>query len=97
MLALVCNALGVGLFELLELFCGICRLGYSVKNGKGGMTAVKSTDSAHEAIVQLLVLIISVLLALYGFVVGSTRSMGGYFPAVCTVLVMIVFAYFLLH
>ena len=40
------------------------------------MTAVQSADSANETIIELLIFLVSVLLALYRFVVGSTCGVG---------------------
>ena len=40
------------------------------------MTAVQSANSANETIVELLIVLIAVLLALYGLMVGSTCGVG---------------------
>ena len=61
------------------------------------MSAVKSTDTAHEAIVELCVFRVAVLLALYRLMVGGTRGVCRYLPAVRAHFVMIFGTYFLLH
>lgn len=76
MLALICYAVGVRPFKGFQLLGSVCRFGNAIKDRKSRMTAVQSADSANEAIVELLIVLIAVLLALYRFVVGSTCGVG---------------------
>ena len=54
----------------------VCRFGNAIKYRKRRVPAVQSTDSANETVVELLIVLIAVLLALYRFVVGSTCGVG---------------------
>ena len=72
MLALICYAVGVRLFKGFQLLGSVCRFGNAIKDRKRRVPAVQSADSANETIVELLIVLIAVLLALYGLMVGST-------------------------
>ena len=76
------NALGIVVFKLLQLGVGVLRLTHAQNNRAGRVPAVQVADAALQAVVQGLVLSITVLPSLYRFVVWRTGCMGADFPAI---------------